>query len=67
MSKAFNSVIVVPREKPVITMLEDIRVYIMERWEKNRQKIQQYPGSVLPNIKKKIEKEASFTNKWLVT
>jgi len=66
MSESFNSVIVGPRSKPIVTMLEEIRVYIMERWEKNRQKIQRYTDSVLPNIKKKIEKEASFTNKFLV-
>jgi len=31
-SEAFNYVIVVPRSKPVVSMLEDIRVYVMERW-----------------------------------
>jgi len=65
MSESFNSVIVGPRSKPVITMLEEIRIYIMERWEKNRHKIQIYPYSVLPNIKKKLEREAAYTNKWL--
>lgn len=29
MSEAFNSVIVIPRSKPVVSMLEDIRVYVM--------------------------------------
>jgi len=29
MSESFNYVIVVPRTKPVITMLEEIRVYLM--------------------------------------
>jgi hypothetical protein len=66
MSDSFNSVIVGPRSKPVVTMLEEIRLYIMERWEKNKHKIQNYPDSVLPNIKKKMEKEACFTNKWLL-
>jgi len=46
-------------------MLEEIRVYIMERWEKNRHRIQIYPDIVLPNIKKKLEKESAYTSKWL--
>jgi hypothetical protein len=66
MSESFNSVIVGPRSKPVITMLEEIRIYLMDRWEKNRQKIQRYPDSVLPNIKKKLEKEAEYTSNYVV-
>jgi len=66
-SEAFNSVIVVPRSKPIVSMLEDIRVYMMERWQINREKIAKYAhGEVLPNIKKKLEKESSYTNNWLV-
>jgi len=66
-SEAFNSVIVVPRSKPVISMLEDIRVYVMERWQLNREKIAKYAdGEVLPNIKKKLENESSYTNNWVV-
>ena len=34
MSEAFNIVIVEARAKPLVTMLEEIRTYIMERWEK---------------------------------
>jgi hypothetical protein len=67
MSEAFNSVIVVPRSKPVVSMLEDLRVYVMQRWEKNRQKIARFnDGDILPNIKKKLEKESSYTNNWIV-
>ena len=36
MSQAFNSVIMSPRLKPVVTMHEEIRVYLMEKWETNR-------------------------------
>jgi len=32
MSETFNSVIVDARGKPIIIMLKDIRVYLMERW-----------------------------------
>jgi len=66
MSEAFNSTIVIARGKPVVTMFEEIRVYLMERWETNRQNIARYEGVVLPNIKKRIEKESAYTNNWLV-
>ncbi|GAU44905.1 hypothetical protein TSUD_400570 [Trifolium subterraneum] len=66
MSEAFNSVIVGARAKPIVTMIEEIRVYMMERWEKSRQKIGRYAESILPNIKKKLEREASFSNQWMV-
>jgi transposase-like protein len=66
-SEAFNSVIVVRRSKPVVSMLEDIRVYVMERWQKNREKIAKYAdGEVLPNIKKRLEKESAYANNWIV-
>jgi len=52
-SEAFNYIIVVPRSKPVVSMLEDIIVYVMEKWQINREKIDKYAdGEVLPNIKK---------------
>jgi hypothetical protein len=66
MSEAFNSTIVIPRGKSVVTMCEDIRVYMMERWEANRQKIARYEDGVLPNIKKRLIRESAYTNNWLV-
>lgn len=66
MSEAFNSTIIIPRSKPVVTMCEDIRVYLMEKWEANRKKIAKYEDDVLPNIKKKMVREAANTNNWVV-
>ncbi|WVZ20106.1 hypothetical protein V8G54_007428 [Vigna mungo] len=45
---AFNSVLVNSRSKPIISMLEDIRVYIMNRWVANRTKMTQYQASMWP-------------------
>ncbi|KAL4397993.1 hypothetical protein AHAS_Ahas01G0247400 [Arachis hypogaea] len=44
MCECFNSVIVEAREKPIVFMLEDIRVYLMNRWDDNRQSILIYGG-----------------------
>jgi hypothetical protein len=65
MSEAFNSVIVKAREKPIVTMVEEIRGYLMERWYKNRESIAKYEGSILPKIKKKIAMESTYTNIWV--
>ncbi|CAK8565879.1 unnamed protein product [Lathyrus sativus] len=66
MSETFNSIFVAARSKSIMTMLEEIRVYIMKRWESNRQKITKYDGIILPNIKKRMEKESQKTNHWIV-
>jgi len=44
MSEAFNSVIVEARSKPIISMMEQIRAYLMDRWATNRSKVT--PASV---------------------
>ena len=55
MSEAFNSVIVDARGKPIITMLEEIRVYLMERWATKRKKGYNYaPRSLTDYIRKMI-------------
>ena len=40
----FNSVIIGPRQKPIVTMLEEIKIYLMERWAENRRKIALFSG-----------------------
>jgi hypothetical protein len=66
MSETFNSVILGPRGKPIVTMLEEIKNYLMERWAKNRVKMSNLqPGEVLPNIKKKLAKECELSRFWM--
>jgi hypothetical protein len=64
MSETFNSVIIGPRQKPIVTMLEEIKGYLMTRWTTNRSKFDNLDGSVLPNIKKKLEKEQQSCRFW---
>ncbi|WVY98561.1 hypothetical protein V8G54_030712 [Vigna mungo] len=58
MCEAFNSVLVDSRSKPIIRMLEDIRVYIMNRWAANRTKMKQYQASVCPKVWNRFQKES---------
>ncbi|RYQ90916.1 hypothetical protein Ahy_B09g096851 isoform A [Arachis hypogaea] len=53
------------REKPIVSMLEDIRVYLMNRWSDNRQSIVTYAREILPKINKKIEREFDKGGEWL--
>ncbi|WVY96833.1 hypothetical protein V8G54_028984 [Vigna mungo] len=61
MSEEFNSVLVHTRSKPIITMLEDIRVYIMQRWARNKSNIQSFPRSICPKIQTRLRKEPQLT------
>ncbi|KAL4288546.1 hypothetical protein AHAS_Ahas19G0297000 [Arachis hypogaea] len=65
MCEFFNSVLVEAREKPIVTMLEDIRVYIMKRYADNRDRIMPYNRDVLPRIRIKVEKQAEISGNWV--
>ncbi|XP_014503221.1 uncharacterized protein LOC106763564 [Vigna radiata var. radiata] len=65
MSEAFNSVILHARGKPIITMMEEIRLYLMKRWATNRQKITTSESSLCPKIKNRFEKELQLTKYWI--
>ncbi|KAK8941148.1 hypothetical protein KSP39_PZI010513 [Platanthera zijinensis] len=61
MTEAFNRVILDMREKPILTMLEDIRVYLMSRWANNRQRIEKQISEVNIKIAKKLDDEAKLS------
>ncbi|CAL5201812.1 unnamed protein product [Lathyrus oleraceus] len=67
MSKAFNSVIIKARDNPIMTMLEEVRTYIMERWAKNRMRFANLTDDdILPNIMKRIARISEYTNMCIV-
>ncbi|WVZ16312.1 hypothetical protein V8G54_009294 [Vigna mungo] len=65
MCEGFNSVLVHTRSKPIITMLEDIKVYIMKRWATNRTKMTSYQGFVCSKVFNRFQKESWLTRYWL--
>ncbi|XP_016185194.2 uncharacterized protein LOC107626811 [Arachis ipaensis] len=66
--KAYNYLMEIPtKEKPIVTMLEDIRVYIMKRCADNRDRIVPYNRDVLPRIRIKVEKQAELSGNWEVS
>ena len=65
MSEAFNSVIVDARGKPIITMLEEIKVYLMERWATRRKKVTTFEGNICPKVLDRLHKEKELTKYWI--
>ncbi|GJR06128.1 multidrug resistance-associated protein 5 [Tanacetum coccineum] len=65
-SESFNSVIVSVRHKPLLTMLEAIRVIVLERMKKIREISRKWNPRVCPNIKKRLEMAEGTTKFWHV-
>ncbi|XP_014503087.1 uncharacterized protein LOC106763405 [Vigna radiata var. radiata] len=65
MSEAFNSVMLHTRSKPIVSMLEDIRLYLMKRRATNRTKSHSLSGEICPKIKTRLNKESQLTKYWI--
>ena len=55
-SECFNSVLVSFRHKPIITMLESMRIIVMERMHTMRLLMEKWTGEIYPNIQKMLER-----------
>lgn len=66
MCETFNGVIIEARSKPIISMLEDIRQYVMSRVVVKRSYALKWKANCGPNIVSKIEKERNNCGKWYV-
>ena len=55
-SESFNAMILETRVKPILAMLEWIRVRLMTKQYKKQKGIAKYTGNVCPNIQDKLEK-----------
>ncbi|GKE10943.1 multidrug resistance-associated protein 5, partial [Tanacetum coccineum] len=65
-SESFNSRLVNARGKPIITMLEDIRVYVMQRnWALSKQ-ASELDDNICPSIRKKLNILKKQQRSWQV-
>ncbi|XP_034693874.1 uncharacterized protein LOC117920444 [Vitis riparia] len=55
-AESFNAWILEARDKPVLTMMEIIRVTLMQRLQTKRDHMRRYEGRVCPRIYKKLER-----------
>ncbi|CAI9274655.1 unnamed protein product [Lactuca saligna] len=65
-SKSFNSAIIGARGKPLITMLEEIRLHVMERFDAMIRNTNSWKTIVVPNIIKKMRKWHKKMRNWIV-
>jgi len=65
MLEAFNRVLVDARSKPIVTMHEEIRLYMMNRWASNILKVSSFQGSIYPKIRDRLEKDMQLTKYWV--
>ncbi|GKB16383.1 hypothetical protein Tco_0850306 [Tanacetum coccineum] len=65
-SECFNSVLVSIRHQPIITMLESIRVIVMERINTMRILMEKWSTDVCPNIQKILEHSKDQQRFWHV-
>jgi len=66
LSESFNSTILLVRDKPIISMMEWIRSYTMSRFATLREKINAYPGTVMPKPQKRLDREVGKSGNWLL-
>ncbi|OMO49392.1 Transposase, MuDR, plant [Corchorus olitorius] len=66
MCECFNGVILEARHKPIISMLEDIRVYVMRRIVRNKKAGEKWKTNYGPRIIAKLEKIKTRAAKWEV-
>ncbi|XP_065638809.1 uncharacterized protein LOC136071437 [Quercus suber] len=56
LSESFNAMILKSRDKPILAMLEQIRVRLITRLYTKREGIQKYAGKLCPSIQDRLEK-----------
>ncbi|XP_019186673.1 PREDICTED: uncharacterized protein LOC109181378 [Ipomoea nil] len=66
MCEAFNGTIVKARSKPIVKMLEDIRVATMTRIARCRKQVEKWPGNFGPRIMKKLNENIVESIGWHV-
>ncbi|XP_025618784.3 uncharacterized protein [Arachis hypogaea] len=64
MYEVFNSKIVSYRSKPILTMCEEIRCYLMRRMVKHKELLSDYTGKLAPVQQKRMERLIRPSNKW---
>ncbi|XP_023763965.1 uncharacterized protein LOC111912463 [Lactuca sativa] len=65
-SECFNSLIFDLRRKPIVTLLESIRVIVMDRMSKMRVEAENWDDDICPTIRKKLEHTKELERFWRV-
>src|ERR1044072_5803656 len=65
--EVFNAKILKYRGKPIITLLEEVRCYIMRTLANHKMKLRFHQGILPPVQKSKLQREKRFSNMWTPT
>ncbi|GKC92250.1 hypothetical protein Tco_1157692 [Tanacetum coccineum] len=65
-SESFNRAIMIPRHKPIITMLEEIRLYIMQRLVAMNKVAFSLEDRITPSIRKRLEILKEKQREWTI-
>ncbi|XP_058769018.1 uncharacterized protein LOC131642868 [Vicia villosa] len=66
-SESFNATILSVRDKPILTMCEWIRKYLMNMCPASSLKLKKWPHKVMPIPRKRLDKEVMLSGHWLPT
>lgn len=67
LSESFNATILLQRDKPLITMFEWIRTYLMSRFANLKEKSEKYQGTIMPKPRKRLDWEIEKSGNWFAT
>lgn len=59
--KSFNSTIVTTREKPILTILEEVRLYFMKRIEARREFVDRWTSAIGLRIQNILDKNGKLS------
>ena len=65
--EAFNSTILMARDKPIINIFECIRTYLTGRFASLREKLSKYKGDVMPKLLRRLNREVELSGNWFPT
>lgn len=67
LSESFNATILLARDKPIITMFEWIRTYLMGRFATLKEKLGTYRGNIMPKPRRRLDREIEMSGNWFST
>nr|KYP48403.1 hypothetical protein KK1_029938 [Cajanus cajan] len=66
LSEAFNSIILVARDKPIIAMFEWIKMHLMNRFSNLRDKCKNYANQIVPKpLKRRLDLVVEKSRNWV--
>ncbi|XP_058757199.1 uncharacterized protein LOC131630445 [Vicia villosa] len=66
-SESFNATILCARDKPILTMCEWIRKYLMNRCSQSTLKLDKWPHKIMPIPRRRLDAEVAMSGQWLPT